>query len=191
MDTFFRITAFILHIARWLYWIVTEIEANREKPKKEPWSWQKLTKRFAFALGGIVMLSQLIGLQLLRFESIFWFQLLGFIFVVTGVWVTIVARKTLGTNWAHAAEFQIRKNHTLVTDGVYAYVRHPLYTGIFFAVLGAEMVAESYLFLFVLILGMYFGYKQAKREEKILMNNFGSEYAGYMERTKKFLPLIW
>jgi len=113
------------------------------------------------------------------------------VLVVIGISATMLARRSLGTNWAHAAEYQIRKNHILVRSGVYNYIRHPLYAGMFLAIVGAEIVAGSYLFIPAFFLEILWGWNQAKKEEKILIGQFGDEYIRYMSETKMFLPFVW
>jgi len=74
----------------------------------------------------------------------------------------------------------------LVTDGLYAYIRHPLYTaGLIFIWLSPEMTINRLalwiiLSLYILI-GIYF-------EERKLLNDFGAAYADYKVRTPMLIP---
>lgn len=191
MDLFFRLATLGLHVIRFVYWTTAEIQTNKQKPKTESYSLKKLTKRIITSLVGVILGAQLLGLHILPFQNNLLIQLSGFLLVLAGIILTIIARKTLGTNWTHAAEFQIRKNQALVTHGVYAKIRHPLYTGMFFAVFGAEIVAGSYLVVpFLIFCPLYF-YLQARKEEKILIKQFGKEYLNYMKRSHMFLPYFF
>ncbi|MBI5452967.1 isoprenylcysteine carboxylmethyltransferase family protein [Candidatus Gottesmanbacteria bacterium] len=105
--------------------------------------------------------------------------------------ISVSARRVLGTNWAHAAEYQIKKDHELVTSGIYKYIRNPIYTGLVIAITGAELVAKSYLFIFFALFGFWVAYIQAKREEKILQEHFGKEYSDYMKKSKTLIPFIF
>jgi protein-S-isoprenylcysteine O-methyltransferase Ste14 len=74
----------------------------------------------------------------------------------------------------------------LVVDGLYAYVRHPLYSaGLFFIWLSPEMsvnrLALWIVFSIYTVIGAYF-------EERKLLRDFGSEYADYKARTPMLLP---
>jgi methanethiol S-methyltransferase len=76
----------------------------------------------------------------------------------------------------------------LVTGGIYSYIRHPQYTGVFCLSLAmlSEWATVPLLIMFPLILFMY--YRLAKREEKDMEKEFGQEYVLYRERTGMFLP---
>ncbi len=76
----------------------------------------------------------------------------------------------------------------LVTDGLYAYVRHPLYTaGLAFLWAWPDMtinrLAVWVVFSLYFLIGAWF-------EERKLLKEFGEEYAAYQARTPMFLPGI-
>ncbi|PWH15941.1 MAG: hypothetical protein DDG60_04965 [Anaerolineae bacterium] len=76
----------------------------------------------------------------------------------------------------------------LVTDGLYAHVRHPLYTaGLVFLWAWPEMtvnrLAVWIVFTLYLLIGAHF-------EERKLLKEFGVEYAAYQARTPMFLPRL-
>src|SRR5581483_5284656 len=70
----------------------------------------------------------------------FTLQLAGVIFSIIGLVIAITARKTLADNWSADVEF--KKNHTLITTGIYHYVRHPIYTGITFMGIGTSLALQ-------------------------------------------------
>lgn len=78
-------------------------------------------------------------------------EILGLILAVLGLLIALVARKTLADNWSSNIEF--KKNHRLITDGIYGYVRHPIYTGIISMGLGSILVDPS-LFVILLFIGV-------------------------------------
>lgn len=81
-----------------------------------------------------------------------------------------------------------RKEHPeLVTSGPYAFVRHPIYTGVLLAILGSTIgVSVSWVLPFVLAAG-YFIYS-ARREEEVLLRQFPEQYSAYMKRSNMLLP---
>ncbi len=175
------------------YWLITERRADREKPKIRNLTFfheaniRKILLRFAEA----TLILQLLGLPLLRMQNAsITVQIIGLALVAIGAGIAISARKTLGSNWAHAFEYQVKQKQELVTSGVYRYIRHPIYTGLIIAFVGGELVAKSYLIglVFFLALGAYY---QAILEEKLLMDHFGDSYKKYMKRTKMFIPFLW
>lgn len=174
-----------------LYWIISGKKADKENPKTvKPSLRSRLERCLSIGLGGLILL-QLLGLPLLPFTYNVFFQLVGFIILILGICTCVIARKELGTNWADSAEYQIKAKHVLITSGVYRYIRHPIYTGLFLAYTGGEIVAQSYLFLIAIVFFFLRGSLWAKREEKILGKHFGDAYILYMKRTKMFIPYIW
>jgi len=94
----------------------------------------------------------------------------GLVFIVRG-WVRIYFAKG-----------------NLTTDGVYALVRHPQYTGIFSAVFGQLIHWPTIptLMLSPLIFWLYV--RLARRDEQHLVETFGPAYLEYRERVPMFLP---
>ena len=79
----------------------------------------------------------------------------------------------------------------LVTDGVYAYVRHPQYTGFMLMTLGllVHWATIPLLVMWPLLILQY--YRLAKREEDEMIEEFGDEYLEYMGRTPRFFPTLF
>ena len=76
----------------------------------------------------------------------------------------------------------------LVTGGLYAYIRHPLYTaGLVFIWFSPEMTVNRLalwiVFSIYLIVGAFF-------EERKLLIDFGSVYADYKSKTPMLIPKI-
>ena len=74
----------------------------------------------------------------------------------------------------------------LVTDGWYAYVRHPLYVGGIVSIwlisdMSVNRLALCSIFTLYFVIGAYF-------EERKLLKDFGAEYAEYKARIPMFIP---
>src|SRR5689334_3421538 len=164
MEMSLRILTVLLFVIWRIYWLVTEKKADMEKPKIEDkggfFSDKKIKRYAIWALGGFAML-QVLGLPFFPLPASTTTERVGFALVVLGIGIAIVARYQLGTNWANAWEYQVKKKQELVTNGIYAYIRNPIYTGLVTAIIGAELVAQSYVFIIALF---YFiiAYKQSK-----------------------------
>jgi protein-S-isoprenylcysteine O-methyltransferase Ste14 len=79
-----------------------------------------------------------------------------------------------------------RKNAKLVKDGMYQYMRHPLYTGLFLASSGlAAVTHDSTRTLFAVGLLVLLSFK-ADYEERELKEMFGADYEEYAEQVKRF-----
>ena len=85
--------------------------------------------------------------------------------------------------------YRARKEDRLVTDGLYAYVRHPQYTGLFVALFGEGIVHWPTLFsvgLFPVIVLVYTWL--AYREEEQMIARFGDVYRTYRRQVPMFIP---
>jgi protein-S-isoprenylcysteine O-methyltransferase Ste14 len=78
----------------------------------------------------------------------------------------------------------------LVTEGVYAYVRHPQYSGLFLIIIGFLIQWPSILMLVMWPVLMYAYYKLALREEKEVEAQFGPEFLVYKQRVPAFVPRL-
>jgi protein-S-isoprenylcysteine O-methyltransferase Ste14 len=106
---------------------------------------------------------------------------------VLGMAFAVWARVHLGRNWGQP--MTLREGHELVTTGPYAYVRHPIYTGIIFALFGTAL-AESVLLLVPFIALFIFYVLSAATEEKHMLRQFPDEYPKYKKRTKMLIPFV-
>jgi protein-S-isoprenylcysteine O-methyltransferase Ste14 len=105
-----------------------------------------------------------------------------------GLIVALWGRIALGKNWNLYPSFQ--ENHQLIQSGPYAFVRHPMYSGLILMLLGTVVWYGSGLgfILFVAcILGTWFKLRQ---EEKILTRHFGSTYSSYRKRVRALIPFV-
>ncbi len=78
----------------------------------------------------------------------------------------------------------------LVTDGVYAYMRHPQYTGFMLLTLGLIVHWATILLLVMWPILAYQYYRLAKIEEKEMEEEFGEEYIEYRKRVPMFIPFL-
>ncbi|MBI5880739.1 isoprenylcysteine carboxylmethyltransferase family protein [archaeon] len=82
--------------------------------------------------------------------------------------------------------------HRLITTGVHAYIRHPMYTGLFMMLIGLCMALQSIAgIVATLVILVPVGMYRIKIEEEFLIKEFGSEYKRYMKKTKKLIPFVW
>lgn len=85
----------------------------------------------------------------------------------------------------------VQKDHHLVTNGCYRWVRHPIYTGSLLALAGIFLIFRSKLVLFVLSLYLVGTLWRMADEEQLLNEAFGQEYEHYRARTWRLLPFIY
>lgn len=78
----------------------------------------------------------------------------------------------------------------LVKHGVYAWVRHPLYSSQLLAALGWTLYSLSLPHLMILVIGFIFFDYKARKEEAWLTERH-PEYADYARSVRKFVPWIY
>lgn len=183
-----RLLTLALLIIWRLYWFLYTKEAVLKKPKTDN-NPRIIEQIFANLAAGYLIIS-LLGFIIFPFNNLS-AQIIGFILVISGFTEGIVARKTLDDNWTNSNEYQIKKDHELITNGIYKYVRHPIYGGILLMVPGVLLVAASYTFIAGLIVMFLIFEFFARREEKLLTKHFGKKYIEYMKTTKKFIPFVY
>lgn len=115
---------------------------------------------------------------------------LGAAMFLAALWLFYRVHRELGRNWSDSLE--VREQHALVTDGLYRYVRHPMYTAFFMWAVAqalllpnwiagpAGLVGFGTLFLF-----------RVGREEQMMLDSFGDEYRAYMKRTARLIPGVY
>ena len=109
-------------------------------------------------------------------------------FAVTGLIVAIMARRTLAGNWSRAVAF--KEDHELITTGLYHYVRHPIYTGVFLMILASALFVGTLsagIGFVIIVLGLWF---KLRAEEALLTKHFAKVYSAYKDRTKALIPYV-
>jgi protein-S-isoprenylcysteine O-methyltransferase Ste14 len=106
------------------------------------------------------------------------------------LWLMYRAHRELGRNWSLSLE--LRDRHTLVTTGVYANVRHPIYSGYWLMAIAQLLMLPNWIAGPAGMVG--FGtlfFSRVGREEQMMINAFGDEYRDYMRRTARVMPWIF
>lgn len=109
----------------------------------------------------------------------------GAVLIISGVWITYRGIKDLKLRYSYTG---YEREDTLVTTGIYAYTRNPIYFGATIMILGWFLV---FPFTFILIATLMFSilfYITAKSEEKQLSQKFGREYTKYKREIPLFIP---
>jgi len=85
----------------------------------------------------------------------------------------------------------IQEGHTLVTDGIYSYVRNPSYLGLLVNMLGWSLTFRSGVGVIIVMLTLLVLLARMSSEERLLHEHFGAEYEAYCARTARLIPWIY
>lgn len=97
--------------------------------------------------------------------------------------------RTLGRNFSPWLE--LRDEHTLVTAGPYARIRHPMYTAGFLLAVSYGLISANVIMATVPLLGLVpLVLVRIPDEEAMMLARFGDAYRAYMARTGRLLPRL-
>ena len=106
-----------------------------------------------------------------------------------GLSIALWARAVLGGNWSGAVV--LKERHELIDRGPYAFVRHPIYTGVLLMALGTVTFwgTRAGMILFaVMVAGLIV---KARREERLLTTHFPDVYPRYAARVRaRIIPFV-
>lgn len=109
------------------------------------------------------------------------FQIIGTFILLTGVTIRFISVLTLGKHFAR--DLGVHREKELVTTGLYSRIRHPSYTGEIISFLGVGLVFQHFpASLFITIFPVVAFIYRAIVEEKMLLEEFGSEYEKYRKK---------
>jgi protein-S-isoprenylcysteine O-methyltransferase Ste14 len=118
-----------------------------------------------------------------------WLRVVGFFVGGAGVALLHWVLTTLGRNFSMS--LVVKKDHSLVVDGPYRWVRHPMYTALSTIFLGLFLLTASWLVggTAALAYGAIM-IVRTPQEERMLRDRFGAEYVTYARGTGRFLPKL-
>jgi protein-S-isoprenylcysteine O-methyltransferase Ste14 len=118
-----------------------------------------------------------------------WVRWSGAVIIFTGDLLFVWSHRALGRNWSPVLE--IRKGHTLVTNGPYKFVRHPMYAAIFIIGIGISLLSSNWIVALSYMLPVVCMYLvRVSDEEKMMTEQFGDKYRKYMKRTGRLIPKL-
>jgi protein-S-isoprenylcysteine O-methyltransferase Ste14 len=134
----------------------------------------------------------------------FWFsdpfslhQIVSWILLMIGLYYVIVSAallKRIGKPSAAVDELQnvrFENTTTLVTVGLYRYIRHPMYGSLLFLAWGVYFKDPDLPGIVITLAVTMFLYATARAEERENVGRFGDQYTAYMARSKRFIPFVF
>ena len=112
----------------------------------------------------------------------------GVVLLVMGSLVLVWTFRSLGQNLTDTVV--TRERHTLVVQGPYRWVRHPLYSSAALLITALSLIAANWFFLVAGVVLLCVLIMRTRIEEENLVARFGDSYRAYMARTGRFVPKI-
>jgi protein-S-isoprenylcysteine O-methyltransferase Ste14 len=133
----------------------------------------------------------------------FWFdnplglkQIVSWSFLLVSIYLVVdgvILMKTIGKPKTAREEnslYEFEKTTQLVDQGIFKYIRHPLYSSLLFLTWGIFLKNTTGLLFLTAILSTIFLFLTAITDEKECINFFGEKYIEYMKRSKRFVPFL-
>lgn len=103
------------------------------------------------------------------------------------LWLFWRSHVDLGKNWSPGLE--IRDAHGLVSNGVYARMRHPMYAALWLSVLAQPLLIQNWIAgALVIPAWMALYVTRIPKEEAMMRGTFGEAYDAYVARTGRIWP---
>ncbi len=200
LNLFFR----IVFLCLWLLYLSSRLVPSRNLPSLDR---SRKERRSALREEGLYIIFTFLiawygnlivaGLYLLNFSWFYWsyFNLLleirfiGLFIAIILIPYTYWIGKTIADNFSFTIEVQ--NGQQLITSGPYARVRHPIYASAILFLAAMVLVSDNWLFLVMLILIIPGLYIRMKKEEQMMIEQFGEEYRGYIRQTGRIFPKLF
>lgn len=116
-----------------------------------------------------------------------WLGWIGIVLIICSLLVFWRSHYDLKSNWSPTLE--IRKSHTLITTGIFAYIRHPMYASQWLWVIAQPLLLQNWLagptnLLFFIV----FYLLRVRAEEKMMIDTFGKKYLDYKASVGAIIP---
>jgi protein-S-isoprenylcysteine O-methyltransferase Ste14 len=174
----------------WVVWLVAAAGASRPVETEAPLG--RLAHLGLFAVAFVLLFTDAFAGTVL-FYRIFApsveTRAAGLVLELAGLAFALVARFFLGRNWSGTVT--IKENHQLIRRGPYRFVRHPIYTGILFGVVGTGVLVAEWRSIAAVVAILLAYAVKIPREEAFMKKAFGAQYEEYRRRVKALIPFVW
>ena len=127
-----------------------------------------------------------------------WHQLIAWTLLFASLVPLALGVRSLRTRGQPAEEragdpslLAFEKTTALVTTGIYAYIRHPLYSSLLLLAWGIFFKAPALSGGLLTLVATTFLIATARADEQECIRFFGADYQEYMKRTKRFVPFLF
>jgi len=116
-----------------------------------------------------------------------WVGWLGLVLFMDATWLLYLSHRDLGRHWTITVG--LREDHKLVTKGIYKHIRHPMYAAHLVWAIAQIMMLHNWIagYSFIITMLPFYLYR-SRREEEMLIEEFGDEYRDYKQKTGALFP---
>ena len=153
-----------------------------------------LTDQILLALNGIGMLVPLVyvfssWLDFADYSLPDWLRWIGVLLFAGAAVLLWKTHRDLGRNWTPTLGF--RDEHTLVTEGIFKIIRHPMYAAHLLWALAQPLILTNWIAGFsFLIAQIPLFLLRVGAEEQMMLDQFGDQYREYMNNTGRLFPKL-
>ena len=116
-----------------------------------------------------------------------WVSAFGLLITALGVAITLIAQIQMGESWRIGQS--VDEQTSLVTSGLFAHVRNPIFSGLLVFGLGFALLVPSVAILpALLVLAAAIILQVRFVEEPCLIRRHGDAYLSYAQRVGRFVP---
>lgn len=127
------------------------------------------------------------ALDFANYELPLWAGWMGVGVFAAAILILYKAYSDLGANWS--PKLDIMADHKLITEGIYHYIRHPIYAGIWLWALAQPLLIPNWIAGFAMMIAFLPLYLiRMPREEQMMLDHFGDAYCRYIQQTGRLIP---
>ncbi|MDX1738606.1 MAG: isoprenylcysteine carboxylmethyltransferase family protein [Alphaproteobacteria bacterium] len=112
----------------------------------------------------------------------------GVLIAVVGLAICLISIRQFKQAETTANPMKPDQSRALITSGIFAYSRNPIYLGMLVFLCGwVVFFANAITLMHPILFVFYLTFFQIKPEERALLSNFGEDYLLYMTRTRRWI----
>ena len=168
-------------------WVIAMFQTKRTQGRESIGS--RLLYGVPVAIGCYLMFSQNLPITWERarlFPRTALLDATAIFLTAAGISFAIWARFYIGQNWSSSVTIKV--GHELIRTGPYAWVRHPIYSGLLIALAGTGLARNRLIALPALALVWLGFWIKSRKEERFMCKTFGEQYLEYSQSTGALVP---
>jgi protein-S-isoprenylcysteine O-methyltransferase Ste14 len=182
----FKLVAFIVLSAGLVYISRASLRAPRSHGFYRFFAWEFIVALF------------LVNIDVWFHAPFSWHQLVSWLLLLVCIVPLAFGIRSLVSHGKPVAHREVEpqllafeKTSSLVTTGIYHYIRHPLYSSLLFLTWGIFFKAPAWPGMLLALAATLFLFATARADEAECIRFFGPAYQAYIKRTKRFVPFVF